>query len=156
MKPHRNHVIVLALVVAAMTPVAAQSNDIIDEILAQEVITYGHAAYLLLSADGTVADDASVTDAHQIIEAGGGESALGYGADAPLTLGEFSLLTMQSFDITGGLAYTLIPRPRYAARELAFRNVIQGTDYPAMDISGERALRIVGRVLALQEEGTLR
>jgi hypothetical protein len=63
---------------------------------------------------------------------------------------------METFGISGGWMYTITSRPRYAARELAFRNVIQGRAYPRMELSGERAMRIVGRVLALEEEGRLR
>ena len=85
----------------------------------------------------------------------GGGARLGRGVDEPVTLGEYSLLTMNAFGITGGMMYTLIPSPRYAARELAFREVIQGRAYPRMDLSGERAIRIVGRVLDLDERGQL-
>jgi len=162
------------LVVAVALP--AQSNQRIDEILSQESITYGHAVYLLLASQQAIPDEATPTEAHTLLEQGpanrsavtysiGGTSftaerlpqtPLGYPPDQPLTLGEFSLLTMETFGMTGGMMYTVLPLPRYAARELAFRDVIQGRAYPRMSLSGERALRIVGRVLALEEEGRLR
>ncbi|MFW5642489.1 MAG: hypothetical protein ACOCYQ_00550 [Alkalispirochaeta sp.] len=162
------------LVVATVLP--AQSNQRIDEILSQESITYGHAVYLLLTSQQAIPDDATPDEAHALLEQGpanrsnvsyriGGTSfttrrlpqtPLGYPPDHPLTLGEFSRLTMETFGITGGMMYTILPHPRYAARELAFRDVVQGRAYPRMSLSGERALRIVGRVLALDEEGRLR
>ena len=133
---------------------AAQSNDFVDGVLAQDRITYGNAAYLLLVGSGDLDESASVADARDRFESG--PAALGRGVDEPVTLGEYSLLTMNAFGITGGIMYTLVPSPRYAARELAFREVIQGRAYPRMDLSGERALRIVGRVLDLNERGQLR
>jgi hypothetical protein len=96
----------------------------------------------------------SVADAHRQSQADG--LYFGYEREDPVNLGEFSLMVMESFDIPGGLMYNLLPSPRYAARELAFRNIVQGEAYPRMAISGERAMRIIGRVLALQEEGRLR
>jgi hypothetical protein len=145
-----------AIGAAAPARLAAQSNEMIDTILAQDQITYGHAAYLLLTADGTVPDTASVTDAHRATEQAGTPAALGYPADRPLNLGELSLMVMQTFNVPGGLAYRIYPHPRYAARELAFRDIIQGQSYPRMAVSGERAMRIIGRVLTLEEEGVLR
>lgn len=120
----------------------AQDNTVIDAILAEKELTYQHASYLLLSADGTPPAD--------------GEMGSAYPPEKTLTLGEYSLLVMETFDISGGLMYTVTGMPRYAARELAFRDIVQGRAYPRMKLSGERALRIVGRVLTLQEEGRLR
>ena len=132
----------------------AQSNAVIDDILANERMTYGHAVYILGVADGTIPERTSVADAHRQSQTDG--LYFGYEREDPVSLGEFSLMLMETFDVPGGLMYTVLPSPRYAARELAFRNVIQGDAYPRMAISGERAMRIIGRVLALQEEGRLR
>ena len=132
---------------------AAQSNNIMDEILASAAISYEQAAYLLLIADGTLEDEAPLTVAHRQAEARG--TALGAPPEKSLTLGEFAWLTMDSFGIDGGLMYRIAPGPRYAARELAFREVIQARAYPGMPISGEWAVRIIGRVLTLTEAGRL-
>ena len=158
------------------TIVSAQSNNIIDDILVEEEMTYGSAAYLLLLAIGELDEDedrvTAVTRFRQIdsglaIQGGAvgfqGASArsgqvgdiLSYSPFATLTLGEYALLIMQIFDVSGGFMYGLAPSPRYAARELTFRHAIQGQAFPRMSISGERGMRILGRVLALQEEGTL-
>lgn len=168
--------LVLALIVVGSGAVVAQSNEVIDAILAEDAITYGNAAYLFLTAGGVLNDEATVDEAYEYLERGpenrsganysiGGASfttarvpqtPLKKPADAAVTLGEFSLLTMETFNIPGGLMYTIFSSPRYAARELAFRDIVQGDAYPRMDVSGERALRIIGRVLALQESGRLR
>ena len=124
---------------------AAQSNQLIDTVLAQDHITYGNAATLLATAATPTGNDGTNST-----------TTFDYPDDHPLTLGEFSLMVMQTFDIPGGIAYSALASPRYAARELAFRNIVQGHSYPRMAVSGERAMRIIGRVLALEEEGTLR
>lgn len=145
--------ITICFVVIAALPLAAQSNEFVDEFLAQEQVSYGNAAYLLLVGSGELAEDASPAEAHAAMEAR--PHALGRGEQEAITLGEYAHLTMEAFGISGGIMYTLVPSPRYAARELAFRDVIQGRTYPRMDVSGERALRIVGRVLDLNERGHL-
>ena len=145
---------VLGLAILATLPVAAQSNELIDRVLASPSITYGDAAYLVLLGSGRIDETTPIADA--VREAESAPVALGKAAEDPLTLGDFSLLTMESFGIPGGMMYRLLPLPRYAARELAFRDVVQGRTYPRMALSGERALRIVGRVLTLQEQGRLR
>lgn len=149
--------------------VSAQSNEIIDDILAEEEMTYGSAAYLLLFAVGELDDGAdritAVTEFQRLDDSlrSAGEAArfrpvghiLNYAPDTPITLGEYALLVMRSFGIPGGMIYSLVPSPRYASRELVFRRAIQGNAFPRMNISGERGMRILGRILALQEEGVL-
>ena len=157
-KKWKNRAFGALLLTAFAAGAAAQSNEVVDEILEQSVIEYGHAAYILLSATGAIDDAASVTDAHALLEDNAAElpqSPLGYESGQPINLGEFSGMAMESFGIGGGVMYALLPGPRYAARELAFRGIIQGDAYPRMDLSGERALRILGRILALEENGTL-
>lgn len=152
----RTQKLALALTFLIVSAGAAfgQSNAVVDEILSQESITYGNAAYLMLHAQGALSDDADPAAAVSQYE--NGATALGYTPDQGLTLGEFSYMTIATFEIPGGLMYRVLPSPRYAARELAFRDIVQGDAYPGMAVSGERALRILGRVLALQESGRLR
>ncbi|MFP4331535.1 MAG: hypothetical protein ACOC45_09445 [Alkalispirochaetaceae bacterium] len=126
----------------------------IDEILEEDQISYGNAAYLLLLATGELGREAEVADAYQVAEQSG--YATGYGIDEGITLGEFSYIAMESFGVPGGLWYTLVPSPRYAARELEFRGIIQGNAYPGSPVSGERAMRILSRLLTLQEEERIR
>lgn len=150
----RNLLVLFFVILGGAPALHAQSNEIIDRILAEELITYGSASYLLLFAAGELEEDATLTSAVAAIDRRG--DGLDYRtANVTITLGEFALLTMRVFDIRGGIAYSLLPVPRYAARELTFRGVIQGQTYPRMNLSGERSMRIIGRVLSLQEGGAL-
>jgi hypothetical protein len=59
---------------------------------------------------------------------------------------------MKAFNIKGGFMYSLFPGPRYGYRELVYRKIIRGRAYSAMPVSGERLLRIIGRVLGYNNE----
>ena len=59
-----------------------------------------------------------------------------------------SLLVMKAFEIKGGAFYSVFQNVHYAYRELEYRNVIEGKTVPAMAVSGEMMLFIVGRVLS--------
>jgi hypothetical protein len=72
-------------------------------------------------------------------------------ADGVARLDDVSLLLMRSFDMKGGLLYSLTKSPHYAYRQLTYNSVIQGRADPAMNVSGERLLFITGRVLSALE-----
>jgi hypothetical protein len=69
-------------------------------------------------------------------------------AEKSVTLGELSFLIMKSFNMKGGLFYTLFPGPRYSYRELTRLNLIPGRAYSSLTVSGERLLQILGGVLS--------
>ena len=70
----------------------------------------------------------------------------------PITLGQVSLLIMRSFNLKGGLIYTISHGPNHAYREMTYRKFIQGRSDPADYVSGERFLHIISRVLGVIEK----
>ena len=69
-----------------------------------------------------------------------------------------SLLLMQSFNIKGGIFYSMTKSPHHAYREMVFKKVIRGTSDPGMPVSGQNLLLMIGRLLAISEnaaEGAL-
>jgi len=68
------------------------------------------------------------------------------GARDTARLDGVSLLIMKAFEIKGGAFYSVFQNAHYAYRELEYRNVIEGKTIPAMAVSGEMMLFIVGRV----------
>jgi hypothetical protein len=66
----------------------------------------------------------------------------------PISLRDLSLLVMEAFRLRGGLMYSLFHNSRYAYRELIYRQIIQGRADPGRSVSGERLLRVLGRVLS--------
>ena len=69
-------------------------------------------------------------------------------ANESITLGKLSFLMMRAFNIKGGMMYAAFPGPRYAFRSMVSHSYIQGVSDPAMKVSGERFLQILGRVLS--------
>lgn len=128
----------------------AQSNQIIDAVLEEENLSYGHAAYLVLVAGERLSETASINEAASELE------DLGWGipgraVSAAVDFGEYSYFLMESLGLKGGLMYRIAPGPRYATRDVAALGIAEGYALTGMGISGERALRMLGRALAYAE-----
>jgi hypothetical protein len=135
-----------AFLFAGLLPLASQSNQLLDQILAQPRLSFGQAAYLLLTAAQKLPEQSSPEQAAEAL-ASSGWKVKGRPAEEPITIGEYSYLLMQAFGIRGGLFYHLFPGPRYAARELAYRRLIKGKAYPGRPLSGEEAVYMLGAVM---------
>lgn len=148
----KTSILLLAFILlGAIVNVSAQSNEVLDALLEEDTTTYGQAAYLVLTASARIPDDASPATAAEEIAAQGWKVPART-AEEPLTLGEYSFLLMQAFEIKGGIMYRIIPGPRYAGRELAYLKFIKGNTSPYRAFSGEEAIGILGRLLEWKEE----
>jgi hypothetical protein len=134
-----------------------QSADRIDAILESPGLSIGEAAYLAtLSAE--------MIDPRQDGAAAIGMlRALALGAEhrdryaerdleSDATLGDFSYMLMLSHDLSGGFWYGLFPGPRYALREMRWRGLVNGQNYALQPLDGERALRMITRILETVED----
>jgi hypothetical protein len=65
-----------------------------------------------------------------------------------IRLDELCQLIMRAFEIKGSFLYRLFPGPRYALRELDYLKLIPGVRDPAVKVSGERFLQILGTTAA--------
>jgi hypothetical protein len=131
----------------------AQSNDLVDAILDQDELTAEFAAYLVLVGADLLDPDASPEEA--LRSAGErGWIAQTISPGVSVRLGDFAHMLVQAFEIPAGLMYRLAPGPRYAARELAFREMVVGSTTPYRNLSGEEALNIMGAVLDWREESS--
>jgi len=130
----------------AMTTLQAQTAKEMDALLAGDTVSYARAARYVLPAAGVLPAAVSEADAFKAaLEKGW----LPENSDpaAPIRLDETAGLVMRAFSLEGGLMYSLFPGPRYAYRELAYRNYIQGRRDPAQPVSGGRLVLILGRIL---------
>ncbi|MFP4179200.1 MAG: hypothetical protein ACLFSA_04030 [Spirochaetaceae bacterium] len=139
------------LFLTGVCALSAQSNEVIDGFLEQERATYGHCAYMVLASLGEIPDEASVEVAAETLPAEGW-SLKSRPADQPISLGEYSHMLMKAFDMKGGIMYTLLPGPRYAARELRFLEFIPGNSSPGRSLDGREAVQILGRLLQWKED----
>jgi hypothetical protein len=142
--------LVVALLAAAGN-IWGQSNELLDTLFEEPATTLEQAAYLVLTASGRIPDDSSPSDA-AVSLTGQGWSVPERGADEPLTLGEYSHLLMQAFELKGGVMYRIVPGPRYAGRELAYLKIIRGDTSPYRTFSGEEAIGILGRLMEWKEQ----
>jgi hypothetical protein len=127
-----------------------QSNDRIDELLAQDPAEAGHTAYLVLTAAGLIDEDASPSEAARYAVS---EEMLAadIGASDATTFGAFSYLLTRSFDIPGGVMYRIAPGPRYAAREVVYQRWSRQRRETGELINGETVIRILS--VYLNDEG---
>jgi len=129
----------------------AQTAAEIEGLLNNRALSYGQAAqFILRAADlgpGIGAGNVSPAEAFAYAQERKWlpKNAESYGE---VSLEGVSLLIMRSFDIKGGLFYSMFKNPHYAYRELVYRDVIQGRADPGMAVSGEQLLFMVNRVLA--------
>ena len=145
-------ILLLAFVLlGAVANISAQSNEVIDALLEEETTSFGQAAYLVLTASARISDDTTPAEAAAEM-AGQGWTVPARTAEEPLTLGEYSFLLMQAFELKGGIMYRIIPGPRYAGRELAYLQFIKGNTSPYRTFSGEEAIGILGRLMEWKEE----
>ncbi|MDR2618897.1 MAG: OmpA family protein [Treponema sp.] len=138
--------LVLSAALFSAQRAAAQTAAELERVLGLQTVTYGDAAWLILNAAGTALPEDSAEGAYRFA-ADNKWVPKKAAAETPVTLGGVSFLIMKTFNIKGGLMYTLFPGPRYGYRELAYRKIIQGRAYSTMTVSGERLLRILSRVL---------
>ncbi|MCF7929693.1 MAG: hypothetical protein K9L68_13505 [Spirochaetales bacterium] len=145
---HTKKLFVLVCVVFFILPGIAfsQSADYIDNVLQEDPLRLGTASKLVLESAGLIDEDAGEQEAVSFVKAAEWKLSAEK-ADDPVNLGDFSLLIMQSFDLSGGIMYSILPGPRYASREMDFRGFLRGSPDPSVMIDGKRALEILSAVL---------
>ena len=123
----------------------------IETLLNTKAVTYAQAARFVLEAsDANITANPAEAFTFALDRNWLGKKAA---ADTEARLDGIALLVMQSFDMKGGILYSLTKNPRYAYRELVYQSVITGITDPAMTVSGDELLYIVNRVFSGFEEG---
>ena len=116
--------------------ISGQTAAKLEVLLETPALSWGEAAAFILEASETELDwlpnNASLADTAR--------------------LNGIALLLMQSFDIKGGIFYSLAKSPHHAYRELVYKNVIRGNTDPRMAVSGPELLLMVNRILAMRGE----
>ena len=146
MTKKKNLFFTVCLLLAFPAFLHAQTAEIIEEMLDREALSYEQASWFVLRASDISNDNTPQAEAFKyakdrkwLPKKAAGES-IG-------SLEGVSLLIMRSFNIKGGLLYSLFKKPHYAYRELIYKDVIQGTADPEMAVSGEQLLFMVSQIL---------
>jgi len=146
----RKLMLLCALFAAVSASAWAQSNTVLDKILAEKTASFGDAAYLVLTAVGKVPDAASSAQAMETLKTQGLNPA-NAAPESSITMGAYSYMLMKALGIPGGVMYHLFPGPRYAGRELVYLGVVHGDAGPYRTISGQEAVQILGSALNYKE-----
>ena len=64
---------------------------------------------------------------------------------------EVSFIIMQALDMSGGIMYSLLPSPRYAAREFDNLGLVIGDAHPGTTLSGGDVIRMLSGAIEIQE-----
>lgn len=145
------HIPAILLFVFCAGNLSAQSTaEEIETLMSTGAVTYAAAARFLLQASDTSIPDNNEAFNYATQQKWLPKKAVG---DKTARLDAICLLLMRSFNIKGGLFYSITKSPHYAYRELVHKRIIQGRTDPAMQVSGEQLLFITGRVLSQQETG---
>ncbi len=131
-------------------PLFGQTAERLDEILAQDELTVGSAAYIAAASGGLIGEGDGPEDALAAL-ADLGFPSDSVSAEETVRLNQYAYMLMLAHDRRGGLMYTLFPGPRYAFRELRFERVIEGRGDPIDPLSGSRALRLAERLTTIVE-----
>ena len=67
-------------------------------------------------------------------------------------LNGIALLLMRSFDLKGGILYSIAKSPHHAYRELVYKGVIRGNTDPRKSVSGQELLLMMSRILSKKEQ----
>jgi outer membrane protein OmpA-like peptidoglycan-associated protein len=118
-----------------------------DELLDRGEITWAQACRFVLPASGVLEEHTAAAAAFAMAHERGWLPK-GAAAEDPVRLGGLSYLILQSFSFKKSFLCALFPGPRYAYRQLDYLELIPGLRDPALPVSGERLLRILGRVLS--------
>ena len=128
----------------------AQSNELIDNFLARPHADLATSSYIILASSGSIEASATPADALEWIRSNGlDEKLLDLDPDRNIRYGEFSYLLMQVHGIRGGIMYSLLPGPRYAARELSYKRWILGRSAPSRFL---RPFEVINAVNTVDEE----
>ncbi|MFH2112984.1 MAG: hypothetical protein ABIJ86_00590 [Spirochaetota bacterium] len=121
----------------------AQSNQVIDALLAQKTAASAETAYLLLVGGDWVDEDVTTSEAFELTLRKGWLPKKTT-PESTLDLATFSLLAMRSLEVRGGVGWTLFHSKRYAYRELVALGIANASGGPSRIISGEEAVRMAG------------
>jgi outer membrane protein OmpA-like peptidoglycan-associated protein len=122
----------------------------IETLLGTNAVTYAQAARFALEASDALA----VRDPNEAFRYAQEHGWLpgNVSANDTARLDGISLLLMGSFNISGGIFYSIAKNPHYAYRELVYREVIRGRADPAMNVSGELFLFLTSRILSQRDD----
>ena len=72
-------------------------------------------------------------------------------ASDAITMKDTAFLIMKTFNLKGGVMYSIFRNPRYAYREMVYQKLIMGSADQDMKVSGTKLLQILDRAMKSEE-----
>jgi outer membrane protein OmpA-like peptidoglycan-associated protein len=142
----------MAVICILVSPafLAAQSAAAeIETLLQTRAVTYAQAArFVLEAADAKITSNPDEAFYYAVQRKWLPRNVA---SNDPARLNGISLLLMGSFEVRGGIFYSITKSSHHAYRELVYKSVIQGRHNPSMPVSGEKLLFYVNRIYTIQE-----
>lgn len=143
------------LAILALLLVASVGNSQYGEQLMQvaesDQLTIAEALWLVGSVSASIGPRVEIARARSELE-GLSPRIPNKADDQPVTLGQYSFLIVQFFDVQGGFWYGLLPGPPTALRVLQSRGIVADADHAGAHISGAEAVAILRRYLAQSDD----
>ena len=140
--------LILTMLFALPVALHAQTAARLEALFETEAINWEQAAAFVLEASDT---GGSVIDAFHFAAQQQWLPKNVSPEDTALLNG-VALLLMRSFDLPGGVFYSMFKSPHHAYRELVYINVIRRNTDPRAAVSGQQMLLMIDRILAMAEE----
>lgn len=133
-----------------LSVLAAQTAAEMETLLETPAVTYAQAARFVLEAS----DAAKIADPAEAFLFAAERNWLSKktAPENEARLDEVSLLLMRSFNLKGGLFYSMAHNPHYAYREMVYQAAIQGKVDPHMSVSGFQLIFMTNRILSFLEQ----
>ena len=145
-------------------PLFGQTADKLEALLNKQVLNWVDAAVFVLEASEAEAvriagnsNPVLLSDPREAFRFAQEQKWLPSKAkpDDAVRLNGIALLLMRSFDLKGGIFYSMFKNPHYAYREMLQAEVIRGNTDPGMPVSGQELLLLIGRILTAKEQADL-
>lgn len=138
--------ILICFLLIGFSFVSAQSNDLLDDLLAQDPAQLGITSYLILAASDHISSNDSPSIAFQkaqelnLIKKTDSE-------ESKVRADTLSLMLMKALEIQGGIMYRVFPTPRFAYKHLVYLGYISDAAGPARIVAGDEVVRVLGYLL---------
>lgn len=127
-------------------PLMGQQSNIIDDVISQRSIDLQNATYLALTAGDIIDESTEPSEALKVLQ-DLNWSIKKAETNRELTLGDSTVLLMNSLKVKGGIMYSLTKQPRYAYKEMVFRGILKPEEDLKRSISGIEFITILTELM---------
>jgi hypothetical protein len=147
----KKSIIFLLFLTLTILALPAQSNAVMDQFLSREEADVPTSLLLIAQATDQLPSEAAPADAISWAEEQSWGKKLTQGDDQAMTSGLFHLALFKSFNIKGGIMYTITKSPRSAALEAGYQGYITGVPYVNHKMTPVEVLDSLSMALEIQE-----